>query len=285
LSVIRGNEIAVQRAPAMAGALCCLRVWSLCQNRNGLGKVEDRLHNGHWRLSGRNDRGLRVGAAGEPVDEVVGRPGAGELHLALSHVGAGGGELVLVALNKLAVDEVSDIQHHFAAFGKPAADFFVEGHEEAVHLETDGTRAGLTLARPCSALTEVGQILPANSFGRCLALDFAAATVVDHDLEVHFSLAAELVDVAEELALVGADGLAEAVIVSEDGAEAEGKHGGMLEAVCDDPSVVDAGFLVEGFGWVVLADDNGEIAGWVEEDLVTADSEDGFHRNWLAVAG
>ena len=58
-----------------------------------------------------------MGAAGEAVDEVIGRPGAGNLHLALAHHHAGGGELVLVAFDMLAIDEMSDIQHHLSAFG------------------------------------------------------------------------------------------------------------------------------------------------------------------------
>jgi len=96
-----------------------------------------------------------VWARGEPVDEVVGRPGARDLHLALAHDGAGGGELVLVALNVLAVDEVGDIQDHFAAFGESAAYLFIERQEEAVHLEADGTgpvwrsRWRLALSRSC----------------------------------------------------------------------------------------------------------------------------------------
>jgi hypothetical protein len=35
----------------------------------------------------------------------------------------------------------------------------------------------------------------------------------------------------------------------------------------------------------VFADDNGEVAGGVEEDLVTADAGDGFEGNWFAMAG
>ncbi len=111
------------------------------------------------------------------------------------------------------------------------------------------------------------------------------AAVVDEDFEVHFGLAAQLVDVAQELALVGADGLAQAFVVVEDGAETEGQHGGVLETVGDDPGVVHAGFLVEGFRGVVFADDDGEVAGGVEEDLVAADSEDGFQRNRFAMTG
>ena len=102
---------------------------------------------------------------------------------------------------------------------------------------------------------------------------------------MHLGLAAQLVDVALELPLIGADGLAQGLVVVEDGAEPEGKHGGVLKAVGDDPGVVDAGFLVEGFRGVVLADDDGEVAGGVEEDLVAADTEDGFQRDRFAMTG
>jgi hypothetical protein len=59
----------------------------------------------------------------------------------------------------------------------------------------------------------------------------------------------------------------------------------MLEAVGDDPCVVHAGFLVKGFDWIVFADDDGEITGGVEKNLIAADSEYGFHRNWFAMTG
>jgi hypothetical protein len=59
----------------------------------------------------------------------------------------------------------------------------------------------------------------------------------------------------------------------EDGAETEGKNGGVLEAVGDDACMVHAGLLVEGFRGVVFADDDGEVAGRVKEYLVAADAE------------
>ena len=102
---------------------------------------------------------------------------------------------------------------------------------------------------------------------------------------MHLGLAAQLVDVALKLALVGADGLAKAFIVVEDGAEAEGKHGGVLEAVGDDAGVIDACLLIQGVGWVVFADDDGEVTGGVKEYLVAAYSDDGFQGNWFAMTG
>ena len=59
----------------------------------------------------------------------------------------------------------------------------------------------------------------------------------------------------------------------------------MLKAVRDDPGVVHAGLLVECFCRVVLADDDGKVAGGIEKNLIAADSEDGFHRNRFAMTG
>jgi hypothetical protein len=144
------------------------------------------------------------------VDEVVGRPGAGDLHLALAHDGAGGGELVLVALHIFAVDQVGDIEHHLAAFGEAAAYLFIQRHEQAVHLEADGAGAGLALAGAGGVLAQVAQVLAAYAFGGQMLFERVGAAVVDEDLQVHLRFAAQLVDVALELALVGADGLAQA---------------------------------------------------------------------------
>ena len=94
-------------------------------------------------------------APGEAVDEVVRRPGAGKLHLALTHHDAGGGELVLVAFDMLAIDEVSDVQHHLSAFGKAATDFFIQGQEETVHLKADRTGACLTFTGAGGIFTQV----------------------------------------------------------------------------------------------------------------------------------
>ena len=62
--------------------------------------------------------------------------------------------------------------------------------------------------------------------------------VVDEDLEVHFGLAAQTLDVGHEVALVGTDGAAEGVVIVKGGAEAERKNGGLCEAAGDDAGVV-----------------------------------------------
>ena len=48
----------------------------------------------------------------------------------------------------------------------------------------------------------------------------------------------------------------------------------MLEAVRDDPGVVNAGLLIESFQGVVLTDDNCKVACGIEEYLVAAYSKD-----------
>ncbi len=46
------------------------------------------------------------------VNEVVGGPGSGELHAALLQLLGGGGVLVLVAFDRLVVDQMRDIEEH-----------------------------------------------------------------------------------------------------------------------------------------------------------------------------
>ena len=53
---------------------------------------------------------------GKAMDEVIRRPWAGKLHVALAHCSAGRGEFVLVTLDVLAVDQMGDIKHHLAVF-------------------------------------------------------------------------------------------------------------------------------------------------------------------------
>jgi prepilin-type processing-associated H-X9-DG protein len=66
------------------------------------------------------------------------------------------------------------------------------------------------------------QILLADGHVAC---GVTGAGVVDEHLEMHLRLAAEAVDVGEEVPLVGADGAAQSLVVSEGGVEAEGQDG------------------------------------------------------------
>jgi hypothetical protein len=216
--------------------------------------------------------GMYMRAARKPVDEVIWRPRAGELHLAVLHHGAGGCELVLITLHILAIDEMRDIENYFARFGEAAAHFLVQRDEEPVHLEADGASPCLTFALAGSSLAKIGEVFAAHLVRGKVGVLASTATVVYEDLEVHLGLAAEFIDIAEELPLVGPDGSAKGFVVVENSAESEGKNGGELKAISDDPGMIHARFLVESFARVVLADDNGQVTGWVKENLISADA-------------
>ena len=197
-----------------------------------------------------------VRAASEAMDEVIGRPGTGELHLAVLHHCARGLEFVLVALDALSFDEVGDIENHLAGFGETTADFFIERHEESMHLEADGTGTGLTLALAGSGLPKISEVLPTDLL-RMEVGEFTSATaVIDENFEMHFGFAAEFFDVIEELSLVGPDGFAEAFVVAEYGTESERKNCGVFETICNDSCVVDPGFLIKSVCRVMFADDD-----------------------------
>jgi hypothetical protein len=149
-----------------------------------------------------------------------------------------------------------DVEQHLAPFGHPTADFFVEGREHAVHLEADGACAGLALTLAGCRLAEIGEIFFADSLQRQMPVELAGAAGIDVDLEVHLRLAVQTLQVALELTLVGADGFAKSLVVLEDSSKTEGKDGGVLEAVSDNPGVIDAGFLIQSFGRGVFADDD-----------------------------
>jgi len=211
--------------------------------------VDRRSCLGCWRV-------VRRGGFGLAMHEMVGRPGSGELHLAVFQLDRRGGVPILVALNVFMVDEVGDVEKHLAGAIAFAGDFFVEGGEHAVHLHGDGACPGLAFALLGGVFAEAGQILPADAVHQDGLVELAA-TVVDDDLEVHLGFAAEALEIGEELALVGADGAAEGLVIGIDGAETEREDGGHFEAVGDDLAVVDCGFLEEGLVGVVFADNYG----------------------------
>jgi hypothetical protein len=138
-----------------------------------------------------------------------------------------------------------------------------------MHLEAYGPGAGLAFALTGSRFAEVGEIFASDLVGWEVGQFTTAAAVIDKDLEVHLGFSAEFFDIAEELPLVGPDGLAEAFVIVEDGTESEGKYGGMLEAISDHSRMIDAGFLIQSFCRVVFADDNCEVTGWVKENLIS----------------
>jgi hypothetical protein len=143
-----------------------------------------------------------------------------------------------------------------------------------MHLEGHRARTGLAFACASGIFAEVAQVLAADALGGSMFFELLGAAIVDEDFEVHLGLSTELVDVAEELALVGANGLAEDFIIVEDGPKSEGKDGGVLKAVRDDPGMVDAGLLIQSFKGIMLADDDGEVACGVEKNLISAYTKD-----------
>jgi hypothetical protein len=80
---------------------------------------------------------------------------------------------------------------------------------------------------------------------------------------VHFGFAVKAFQIALKLTLIGANGLSKALIVLKYSSESERKDGGMFEAIGDYPCVIDPGLLIEGFFWVLFANDDGEVTGGV----------------------
>jgi len=161
-----------------------------------------------------------VCAAGEAVYEVIRWPGAGKLHLALAHHGAGGCEFILVAFDAFAFDQVGDVQDHSAAFGQAAAYFFVEWSEHPVHLECYGPGTGLAFALACGSLSKLGKILLAYTLSRQKLFDFTAA-VIHHNFQMHLGFAVEAFEVGLKLALIGSNRFTKPFIILKNCTEAE----------------------------------------------------------------
>jgi hypothetical protein len=225
-----------------------------------------------------------VSASRKPVNEVIRRPGARELHLALAHHGAGSCVFILVPLNAFAINQMGDIEHHLAAFREPAAHFFVKRGEHAVHLEADSPGSGLALSLTGGVLAKIREILLANPFQRQMLVQFAAA-VIDHDFQVHLSLTVQTFEITLELALIGADGFTQPFVILKNSSKTEGQYSGLFEAVSNNPCVIDSGLMVESVCRIVFANDDGEVTGGVEEDLVATDSKYGFEWDRFAMAG
>jgi hypothetical protein len=101
------------------------------------------------------------------------------------------------------------------------------------------------------------------------------ADVVDEKLQVHLGLAAQTLDIRHKVALIGADGAAQGVIIFKRGREAERKNGRPVKAAGDHSSVIagcglrfraDQATAILG---EVLGDNNGEIRGRKQEYLVS----------------
>ena len=90
-----------------------------------------------------------------------------------------------------------------------------------------------------------------------MLVQFLGAAGIYVNFEMHFRLSMQALQVALKLTLVGANGLTKTFIILKNGSKTERKDGGVFEAVSDNSGVIDAGFLIERFGWGVFADDNG----------------------------
>jgi len=152
------------------------------------------------------------------------------------------------------VDEVGDVEEHLAGAIALAGDLLVKRSEHAVHLHRNRAGPGLAFALLGGVFAQAGQVFLPDAVHQDGLVELTAAVVNDH-FEVHLGLAAQAVEVSEELALVGADGTAKGFVIGEYGAEAEGQHGGHLEAIGDDFTMVDGRLLQQGFFGVVFADD------------------------------
>ena len=225
----------------------------------------------------------RVIGAREPVNEVIRRPRTGDLHLALLHGRGGGCELVLVALDELALNQVRDVEDHFAVFREAAGDLFIERIEETTHLEADGSAAGLTLALTGGIFAEVGKVFATDALGGKVADEGSGTAVVNEDLDVHLGFAAKLIDIRLKLALIGADGFAKEIVGIKNGTKPERKNGGMLKAVCDHSCMIDSRSLVEAFSRIVLADNDCEVTCRVKENLIAANPVNLLKGNWFAM--
>jgi hypothetical protein len=116
----------------------------------------------------------------QPLHEVIGRPGSGELHVAILQLLAGARVLVLVALDTLVIDKVCDVEQHFAGIHPPATDLFIERTEHAVHLHRHSPRLGLSFALPGGILPQTRQVFFTHPVHRNRSALLTAAVVQKH---------------------------------------------------------------------------------------------------------
>src|SRR5260370_19203627 len=123
---------------------------------------------------------------------MIRRPRTGYDHLAVLEVLGGCAVTVLIFLDGLGVDEVSDIEQHSVGIDLLAADFFLERVEELVHLDGKGAGFGLAFALTRGLLPELEKVLAADRIGQNNLCNGAATrTVPDPQLDAHFGLAAQ----------------------------------------------------------------------------------------------
>src|SRR5579862_7219002 len=136
-----------------------------------------------------------------------------------------------------------DVEQHFPGISAAAADLLGQRREHPMHLNGDGPGFGLALTLPGGAFTKLREVLlarPSVSMGvETIGVQLVPAAVVEQHLQVHLGFAAQAVNVGEELALIGTDRAAKAIVVRENGSKTEGKDGRAFEAIRDNASVFD----------------------------------------------
>src|SRR5208282_5513324 len=190
-------------------------------------------------------------------EEVVRRPWTGYEELAILELLGGGAVAVLIFLDRLGVDEVGDIEQHAVGIDLLAADFFLEGVEELMHLDGEGSGFGLAFALTGRLFAQLGQVLAADRIGQDDVFHVTAErAVANHQLDAHFGLAAQPLHALAESAAVGPDSLTNGIFGVENGSEAEGQDGGGSEALADYAGMLQNRLFVEFAGGAVIFTDN-----------------------------
>ena len=127
--------------------------------------------------------------------------------------GAGGCELVVIALPRTRRGRIRCARYP-AAFSpphQPATDLFVERQEEPMHLEAHFTRTRLPLPCPRRVLAQIAEIKarPTLSPARCFSISRLGSSSSTKIFKCISAYGAQLIDIAEELPLIGANRLAE----------------------------------------------------------------------------
>lgn len=96
---------------------------------------------------------------------MVGRPGTGELHVAILQCRLCRRVLILIAFDGFVVDEVGNVEQHLTGIGALAGNLRGKRQEHALHLEGEGACFGLAFALLRGVDVEAFEILLANGAG------------------------------------------------------------------------------------------------------------------------
>jgi len=209
--------------------------------------------------------GYRAQLAGQ---EVVGGPRAAHGDFAVLQLFGGRVVAVLVLLDALVVNQVSNIDQHALRSHLLAADLFLKRVKELVDLHRKSPGFGLAFPLAGGLFPKFREIITTDRVWQLDVDHGLAQRSVSHDqLDVHFGFAPEFRHALPEGAPVNPDGVAKGVVALENCAEFKGKDGGIAETGTDDSCVLDCGFLVQFSGCVVIfADDHGEFTTGIAEN-------------------